>query len=121
MPFLTSNNSIVSAPWGTWQILDETSAYKVKRVLIKPGQRLSYQSHEKREENWFVAQGVATVTLDGVDHQLIAGGYIHIPVAAKHRIQNNSTNEDLIFIEIQRGSYFGEDDIQRFADDYGRA
>ncbi len=121
MPFLTSNNSIVSAPWGTWQILDETSAYKVKRVLIKPGQRLSYQSHDKREENWFIAQGVATVTLNDVDHQLVAGGYIHIPVKAKHRIQNDSTNEDLIFIEIQRGSYFGEDDIQRFADDYGRA
>ncbi len=110
----------VEAPWGSWQILDETPLYKVKRVLIKPEQRLSYQSHEKREENWFIAAGEAEITLDGSIHKLKAGDYIHIPVKAKHRIQNATTNEVLIFIEIQRGSYFGEDDIERYADDYGR-
>ncbi len=121
MSLLSTNYPIITAPWGTWQILDETSNYKVKRVLIKPNQRLSYQSHTKREENWFIAQGSAIVVLDDIEHNLKAGGYIHIPVGAKHRIQNDSSNEDLIFVEIQRGSYFGEDDIQRFADDYGRS
>ncbi len=112
---------IVAAPWGNWQILDECKSYKVKRVLIKANQRLSYQSHEMRQENWFIAAGEAEVTLDGLIHKLKAGDYIHIPKQAKHRIANiSSSNEDLIFIEIQQGSYFGEDDIQRYADDYGR-
>lgn len=121
MNLLNTVNPTVQAPWGSWQILDETTQYKVKRVLIEPEQRLSYQSHEKREENWFIAAGEAEITLDGIIHKLKAGDYIHIPFKAKHRIQNSSANEVLIFIEIQRGSYFGEDDIQRFADDYGRA
>jgi len=121
MNLLAQQHPLVSAPWGNWQILDEHKSYKVKRVLIKPEQRLSYQSHEKREENWFIAAGSATVTLDNKDYELKTGDYIHIPVKAKHRIRNSSSNEDLIFIEIQRGSYFGEDDIQRYQDDYGRS
>ncbi len=121
MNLLTQTYNPVTAPWGYWQILDENSAYKVKKVSIKPEQRLSYQSHDKREENWFIAAGEAEVTLDGVIHQLKTGDYIHVPTAAKHRIRNSSTKEDLIFIEIQRGSYFGEDDIKRYDDDYGRA
>lgn len=87
---------------------------------MKPGQRLSYQKHFKREENWFVAHGEAEVTLDDEIHHLKEGEFIHIPFESKHRISNPSESQDLIFIEVQRGSYFGEDDIVRFQDDYGR-
>ncbi len=111
---------LVEAPWGTWQVIDEHKLYKVKKVTIKTGQRLSYQAHQHREENWFIVQGEAEVILDDKYHQLKAADYIHIPPKAKHRIRNCSNTENLIFIEIQRGSYFGEDDIERFADDYGR-
>jgi len=113
--------NLCQTPWGTWEVLDESdSKFKVKKIVIKPGQRLSYQKHFKREENWFMAQGLAEVTLDDEIHNLKAGQWIHIPFEAKHRIKNPSDTEDLIFIEIQRGTYFGEDDIVRFTDDYGR-
>lgn len=111
---------VIQAPWGTWQVLDDSENFKVKKITMKPGQRLSYQKHFKREENWFVVQGVAEVTLDDVKHQLQVGEFIHIPTESKHRIANPLTNQDLIFIEIQRGTYFGEEDIVRFQDDYGR-
>lgn len=101
-------------------MLDDNPIFKVKKVLVKPGQRLSYQKHFKREENWFIAHGEAEVTLDDQIHRLKEGEFIHIPFEAKHRINNPSVSQDLIFIEIQRGSYFGEDDIVRFQDDYGR-
>ena len=111
---------VIQAPWGTWQVLDDSENFKVKKITMKPGQRLSYQKHFKREENWFVVQGVAEVTLDDQKHQLQVGEFIHIPTESKHRIANPLTNQDLIFIEIQRGTYFGEEDIVRFQDDYGR-
>lgn len=108
------------SPWGTWEVLDDEENYKVKKIIMKAGHRLSYQKHLHREENWFIVQGTAKVTLDDVDHTLLKGEFIHIPTSSKHRIENISDNEDLIFIEIQRGTYFGEDDIERFQDDYGR-
>ncbi len=111
---------IHQAPWGTWQILEDDPNFKVKKIIMKPGHRLSYQKHKLREENWFIVQGEALVTRDDVDHILKEGEFIHIPFEAKHRIANNHEALDLIFIEIQRGSYFGEDDIVRFSDDYGR-
>ncbi len=107
-------------PWGSWVVLDSATSHQVKRVSIKPNHRLSYQKHFRREENWFIIQGEALVTLNDVDHHLRMGDFIFIPQEAKHRITNNSAKQDLIFIEIQRGSYFGEDDIVRFDDDYGR-
>ncbi|NQY78783.1 MAG: phosphomannose isomerase type II C-terminal cupin domain [Candidatus Caenarcaniphilales bacterium] len=107
-------------PWGAWEVLDDADSHKVKKVTIKPGHRLSYQKHFKREENWFVVQGKAKVTLDDVEHMLKEGEFIHIPFEALHRIENIDNTVDLIFIEIQRGSYFGEDDIVRVSDDYGR-
>ena len=106
-------------PWGNFSILDEAPDYKVKRIEVLPQRRLSYQKHNRRSEHWMVVAGSARVTLDGKDIILGAGGTIDIPAGASHRIENPGP-ERLIFIEIQRGSYFGEDDIQRLEDDYGR-
>lgn len=108
-------------PWGSWEVLDDNDNYKVKKIIIKPGQRLSYQKHFKREEFWIMVQGQAEVVLDGVIHHLSPGQTISIAQESLHRIGNPANNsEDLIFIEIQRGTYFGEDDIVRLEDDYGR-
>ena len=106
-------------PWGRFTILDESDSYKVKRIEVLPQKRLSYQKHQRRSEHWMVVAGEAKVTLDGREILVEAGGTVDIAVGAAHRIENVG-NERLIFIEIQRGSYFGEDDIQRLQDDYGR-
>lgn len=108
------------SPWGNWQVIFDEPEYKVKRIVMKPGGRLSYQKHFKREENWMVVQGEAKFTLDGVDKILKKGDFVHIPFEALHRIENISKTEDMVFIEIQLGTYFGEDDIVRVSDDYGR-
>lgn len=107
-------------PWGSFTVLDEAVTYKVKRIEVLPGKRLSYQKHSKRSEHWMVVAGTAKVTLDGREVTVATGGTIDVPVEAAHRIENVGT-EKLIFIEIQRGSYLGEDDIQRLQDDYGRS
>ncbi len=120
MDLTQKNYEVVNAPWGSWQVLDDSDNFKVKKIIMQPGQRLSYQKHFKREENWFIVQGKAKVTLDDTDHELSTGEFIHIPFEAKHRMANACNKEILIFIEIQRGTYFGEDDIVRFQDDYGR-
>ena len=106
-------------PWGNFTVLDEGAGYKVKRIVVLPGKRLSYQKHAQRAEHWMVVGGQAKVTLDGNDKILQAGEYIDIPVGAAHRIENPG-GEDLIFIEVQRGAYLGEDDIVRLQDDFGR-
>lgn len=107
-------------PWGTWEILHEAPYCKVKKITVKPQQRLSYQSHKKREEHWTIVQGRALVTLDDETTECSTGQHIHIPREAKHRIENPDESTPLIFIEVQTGTYFGEDDIIRFEDDYGR-
>lgn len=107
-------------PWGSYTVLDEGAGHKVKRIHVLAGKRLSYQTHSRRAEHWFVVQGSAVVTLDGQTVILTAGQAIDIPQAAAHRIENPGGDE-LIFIEVQRGSYFGEDDIARIEDDFGRA
>jgi mannose-6-phosphate isomerase len=106
-------------PWGSFTILDEGETYKVKRIEVHPNNRLSYQKHKHRSEHWMVVAGLAKVTLDGQDITVSYGGVVDIPAGAAHRIENIGS-EKLVFIEIQRGSYFGEDDIQRLQDDYGR-
>ena len=106
-------------PWGYYQVLAEFPRYKVKRIVVFPQRRLSLQRHHHREEHWYVVQGEAVVTLNGRDIPLRAGGSVDIPVGAAHRIFNPG-EEELIFIEIQRGDYLGEDDIERIEDDYGR-
>ena len=106
-------------PWGNFTVLDEGEGYKVKRIEVLPGKRLSYQKHARRAEHWFIVQGEARVTLDGKEILLHPGEYIDIPVGAAHRIEN-PVEVKLIFIEVQRGDYLGEDDIVRLQDDFGR-
>jgi len=108
-------------PWGTYLVLDDTqSDHKVKRIKVDAGKRLSYQSHTKRSEHWVVISGVAKVTLDGVEHLVTAGHSIDVASGVKHRCENPGP-DPLVFIEVQFGSYFGEDDIFRYDDDFGRA
>jgi mannose-6-phosphate isomerase-like protein (cupin superfamily) len=112
--------SIGDRPWGSYLVLLNAADHKVKEITVKPGHRLSLQRHKKREEHWFIQQGQALVTVAGREVKLGAGEYIDIPRAAIHRIANPSPKDSLIFIEIQTGEYFGEDDIERFEDDYAR-
>jgi mannose-6-phosphate isomerase-like protein (cupin superfamily) len=107
-------------PWGEFHVLQDAPDFKVKRIDVLPGKRLSYQRHARRSEHWTVVRGRARVTLDGVDHELGVGQSIDIPVGTAHRVLNPGP-EPLSFVEVQHGSYFGEDDIERLADDFGRA
>ena len=107
-------------PWGTFTVLDEGDNFKVKRIEVLPGKRLSYQKHARRAEHWVVVAGTAKVTLDDQDHIVEQGKAIDIPVGSAHRVENPG-DELLVFIEVQRGDYLGEDDIVRLQDDFGRA
>ena len=106
-------------PWGYYEILDSHQNFKVKRITVLPGKRLSYQSHQKRAEHWFAVQGAGIVTLDDENFEYSPGKTFDIGIGIKHRISNTGSDE-LIFIEVQTGTYFGEDDIRRFDDDFGR-
>jgi len=107
-------------PWGHYEILLDTEYCKVKRIVVKPQQRLSYQYHHKRQEAWTVVQGVARVTQNDVDRDYQVGETAIIGLGDKHRMANPSLTEDMILIEVQTGTYFGEDDIVRIEDDYQR-
>ncbi|NLJ35468.1 MAG: glycosyltransferase [candidate division WS1 bacterium] len=106
-------------PWGFYEVLSDTAVHKVKRITIRPGQRLSYQRHFHRSEHWYILQGRAVVTRNGVDTEVGPGDALDSPVETWHRIHNPGS-ENVVFIEIQTGEYFGEDDIERAEDDYGR-
>ncbi len=106
-------------PWGTFTVLDEGENYKVKRIEVLPGKRLSYQKHAQRAEHWMVVAGQARVTLNDQEIILGVGETIDIPIGAAHRVENPQ-DEALVFIEIQRGGYLGEDDIVRLQDDFNR-
>ena len=106
-------------PWGSYEVLLDTNITKVKQIIVKPGQRLSYQYHDKRAESWTLVQGLGLITIDDTAIEIGAGNSFFIPEKAKHRIANIG-EEDLIFIEVQLGEYFGEDDIVRIEDDYNR-
>lgn len=108
-------------PWGKFEILRDTDRYKSKVIHVNPGQQLSYQSHKKRAEHWVITQGHPEVVLNDQVHQLNPGESIFIPREAKHRIRNPRTDEVVEFIEVQVGTYFGEDDIIRYQDDYQRS
>jgi mannose-6-phosphate isomerase len=107
-------------PWGSFTVLDDAEDHKVKRIVVRPGKRLSYQRHARRSEHWFVVHGHGRAIVDGSPTELESGMAIDIPVTAAHRIENDGT-DDLVFIEVQHGDYFGEDDIVRLEDDFGRA
>ncbi|MEO8043190.1 MAG: phosphomannose isomerase type II C-terminal cupin domain [Acidobacteriota bacterium] len=107
-------------PWGSFTILDEGENYKVKRLEVLPGKRLSYQRHSRRAEHWLVVRGTAKVTLNDAEILVRTGQALDIPLGAAHRIENSPGDEKLIIIETQTGDYFGEDDIERLDDDFGR-
>lgn len=109
----------VHRPWGSYTVLEEGPGYKVKRVTVKPGGRLSLQLHHQRSEHWVVISGTARVTRGDDVFDLPVGQSTGIPVETRHRIENPG-QETLHIIEVQDGPYLGEDDIVRFQDDYGR-
>lgn len=106
-------------PWGNYTVLSDADDHKVKRLVVHPGRRLSYQTHARRAEHWFVVSGTATVTLDGEQHTVTPGNSVDIGLGTAHRVANEA-DDDLVFIEVQIGDYFGEDDIVRLDDDFGR-
>lgn len=107
-------------PWGEYWVLDDARTHKVKRILVNNGGRLSYQYHHRRSEAWTIVSGVGRITLDGVVQDYKVGDTAIISQGVKHRIENPFA-EALLFIEVQHGSYFGEDDIVRIEDDYQRS
>jgi len=115
-------NYFEERPWGSFEILIDDPDYKVKRIIVKNGERLSLQYHNKRDENWVIVQGKACVQLGRYEENCGVyeiGESIYISRFTPHRVSCQS-EEDLIFIETQTGEYFGEDDIVRLEDDYSR-
>lgn len=110
----------VHRPWGTYATLKEENGYKIKRIMVKPGESLSLQYHHQRAEHWVVVQGIALVQVGNRELRTEPGQHRYIPAKEKHRLSNIGT-EDLIVVEVQCGGYLGEDDIVRLADTYGRA
>jgi len=110
----------VERPWGHYSVVEEGPGYKVKKIEVTPGSRLSLQMHQHRAEHWVVVQGTARVTI-GTDVRLVTSNQsVYIPLRTAHRLEN-STTEPLRIIEVQTGAYLEEDDIQRLDDDYSRA
>jgi len=106
-------------PWGSFHVLDEMPGFKVKRIVVKEGGRLSLQSHKHRFEHWTVVAGTATVTVGDKVVEMTRAQAIDIPLGAKHRLENLHQGEVTI-IEVQFGDYLGEDDIIRYEDAYAR-
>lgn len=106
-------------PWGEYWVLQDTATYKVKKILVNPGQRLSLQYHHHRAEVWTIVEGVGTITINDKVNEYKIGEVAQIPLGAVHRIENK-TQKPVVFIEVQYGTYFGEDDIVRLEDDYSR-
>ena len=106
-------------PWGYYEIISDMDDHKVKRITVFPGKRLSLQRHVRRAEHWFIVRGKALVTVDDRNMELSGGDSVDIARGVRHRIENIG-NESLYYIEVQTGDYFGEDDIERLEDDYGR-
>ncbi len=107
-------------PWGSFFVLDDSAHTKVKRLLVNPGHRLSYQSHKFRAEHWVVVRGVAKITLDDVTREYKYGEYVYVKQGSKHRIACDGP-EPVEIIEVQVGESFAEEDIVRYSDDYNRA
>ena len=106
-------------PWGRFYVLHDEKSYKLKRIEVDGGGRLSYQYHHKRSEAWTIVEGIGSITLDGFTKNYNSGETILIPQGVKHRIENKG-QEKVVFIEVQTGTYFGEEDIVRIEDDYNR-
>lgn len=107
-------------PWGEFEVLDEGPGYKVKRLSVAPRARISLQRHHFRAEHWFVVEGTATCTVADARFRALVGEHVHVPCGAVHRLANEESGE-LMIVEVQLGSYTGEDDIVRLHDDHGRS
>ena len=112
-------NLLEELPWGKYEILLDANDVKVKKITVNPKQILSYQYHHKRQEQWVIVSGNLTIMLDGEKVFKVPGESIFIPLGSKHRACNE-TKYIVVFIEVQTGTYFGEDDIVRISDDYKR-
>jgi mannose-6-phosphate isomerase len=106
-------------PWGSFTVLEEGSGYKIKRIEVKPGHRLSLQMHHHRSEHWIVVSGTAKVTCGEEEIMLCTNQSTYVPACTTHRLENSGVIP-LILIEVQNGEYLGEDDITRYQDDYAR-
>jgi mannose-1-phosphate guanylyltransferase len=109
----------VARPWGTYTVLEEGEGFKIKRIVVRPGQSLSLQMHHHRSEHWIVVRGMAKVTTGEETRLVNSNESTYIPAGHKHRLENPGVI-DLVMIEVQSGEYLGEDDIVRFEDLYGR-
>ena len=107
-------------PWGKWEVMLDQPGYKVKRITVDPGQKLSYQKHAQRREHWVAVKGEGLIILEGKEYILGVGDSMDVPAGMLHRVINQR-EEPFIFIEVQLGSYLGEDDIVRVENHYGRA
>ena len=112
-------SEISERPWGKYEVLQESATHKVKCIWVNPGKRLSYQRHKFRAEHWFIVTGTGEVTIDGTVTSFKPGDTIEFGIGVLHRISNTG-KEDVVFVEVQTGTYFGEDDIERVEDDFGR-
>lgn len=117
---ITTDHTFDHRPWGKYEILSDGTEFKVKVIIVNPGQQLSYQSHTRRSEHWVIIEGSGEVVINEDVIPVAAGSSVVIPCKSKHRMRNTGTRI-LKFVEVQTGEYFGEDDIQRYEDDYNRA
>lgn len=123
MPATAGMSGIASTelrPWGSFTILEEAPGYKIKRIEVKPGHRLSLQMHHHRSEHWVVVSGTAKVTCGDQEEMIYTNQSTYVPPCTSHRLENPGVIP-LVLIEVQNGEYLGEDDIVRFQDDYARA
>lgn len=123
LPVVGTQRSVAATelrPWGSFTILEEGRGYKIKRIEVKPGHRLSLQMHHHRSEHWIIVSGTAKVTCGGEEQVLSSNQSTYVPQCTAHRLENPGVIP-LILIEVQNGEYLGEDDIVRFQDDYARA
>jgi len=118
-PALTEIHQTVHRPWGSYTVLEECANFKIKRIVVNPGAKLSMQMHKHRSEHWVVVSGTATITNNEIEYTLQENQSTYIPQTHRHRLANNGS-VPLSIIEVQCGEYVGEDDIVRFDDNYGR-
>ncbi len=118
-PHLLESHRKVQRPWGWYDVIDAESGFQVKQIMVNPGASLSLQSHEHRAEHWVVVAGTATITVGDTVAEFASNSHVYIPLKAKHRLQNN-THQLVRLVEVQCGSYLGEDDIVRYEDRYNR-
>ncbi|MDZ7820357.1 MAG: phosphomannose isomerase type II C-terminal cupin domain [Candidatus Marinimicrobia bacterium] len=114
-----SENYKETRPWGTFEVLLDAPNFKVKKITVNPACRLSLQSHRKRNEHWIVTEGKMRITVGEHTGNYQPDAHVYIPKGSRHRMENHGKGPASV-IEIQTGTYFGEDDIIRYEDDYDR-